>query len=338
MMSEQRHILPPGKLPGELLDRLIRTYKTAADPSVIIDPSYGFDAAAVSIGGETLLVKSDPITFATSDTAHYLVAVNANDIACLGGIPRWMTVVSLLPEKSTTPELVERQFADLRRACQLEGISLIGGHTEITLGLDRPLLIGTLLGTIGPNGLLEPGKAQPGDELWISHNAAIEGTALLAFEKDAELRAALGNDTVGIAQTLLLDPGISVSRDAQALLRTGVVTGLHDATEGGVATAIHEIAAASGLGAEIDGAAIPILECTAAIANYFDINPLGLISSGALIIATQPGTEAMLNQSMVPVTRIGILTDIDTGVTISTGAGVEPLPRFDSDEITRALS
>lgn len=335
-MSDQR-ILPPGKVPGDLLDRLIRTYKTAADSSVIIDASYGFDAAAINIGGETVLVKSDPITFASADAAQYLVAVNANDLACLGGIPRWMTVVALLPEGKTTPALVERQFADLQRACENEGITLIGGHTEITVGVDRPLLIGTLLGTVGPNGLLEPGKAQAGDELWLSQSAGIEGTALLAFEKETELRDALGDDVVGFAQTLLLEPGISVSRDAQSLQRTGAVTAMHDPTEGGVATAIHEIAAASGLGAEIDDTAIPILECTRSIAGHFGINPLGLISSGALLFASQPGSEALLHQATVPIARIGILTEDADRVTISTDRGGEPLPRFDSDEITRAL-
>lgn len=336
-MSSDR-ILPPGKLPGDLLDRLIRAYRTLPDSSVVIDTSYGFDAAAIKINGETLLVKSDPITFATTDAAKYLVAVNANDIACLGGIPRWMTVVSLLPEGSTTPELVEQQFADLQRACQNEGISLIGGHTEVTIGLDRPLLIGTLLGTIGPNGLLEPGQAHAGDELWISHSAAIEGTALLALEKEQELREALGDEIVGFAQTLLLDPGISVLRDAQSLLRTGAVTAMHDATEGGVATAIHEIAAASELGAEIDGAAIPILESTQAIADYFGIDPLGLISSGALLIAARPGAEALLTQSMVPIAKIGVLTEDPKSITISAEAGVQELRRFDSDELTRVLA
>lgn len=336
-MSSDRS-LPPGKLPGDLLDRLIRAYRTLPDSSVVIDTSYGFDAAAIKINGETLLVKSDPITFATTDAAKYLVAVNANDIACLGGIPRWMTVVSLLPEGSTTPELVEQQFADLQRACQNEGISLIGGHTEVTIGLDRPLLIGTLLGTVGPNGLLEPGQAHAGDELWISHSAAIEGTALLALEKEQELREALGDEIVGFAQTLLLDPGISVLRDAQSLLRTGAVTAMHDATEGGVATAIHEIAAASELGAEIDGAAIPILESTQAIADYFGIDPLGLISSGALLIAARPGAEALLTQSMVPIAKIGVLTEDPKSITISAEAGVQELRRFDSDELTRVLA
>lgn len=336
-MPENR-ILPTGKVPGDLLDRLIRTYNTPPDASVIVNASYGFDAAAVEIGGEPLLVKTDPITFASTDAARYLVAVNANDIACMGGVPRWMTVVALLPEGKTTPALVEKQFAELQHACNLEGISLIGGHTEITAGLDRTLLIGTLLGTVGPYGMLEPGKAQAGDGLWISHAAGIEGTALLAYEKAEELRAAIGSDCVGTGQALLIEPGISVSRDAQSLIKTGVVSALHDPTEGGVATAIHEIAAASDLGAEIDGAAIPIFECTRNITRHFGIDPLGLLSSGALLIAAKPEDEAMLNSSMVPIERIGTLTDTAGTVTITTERGVEDLPRYDSDEITRALA
>src|SRR5687768_9344257 len=96
------HPLAPGKLPGDLLARLISQYRTPADDAVIVDADYGFDAAALSIGGETLIVKSDPITFATEGAARYLVAVNANDIACMGGVPRWMTTVALLPERDTT--------------------------------------------------------------------------------------------------------------------------------------------------------------------------------------------------------------------------------------------
>lgn len=331
-------VLPPGKLPGDLLSRLLKTYRTASDSSVLIDASYGFDAAAISFGGETLLVKSDPITFTSTEAAQYLVAVNANDISCLGGIPRWMTVVALLPEGSTTAESVEQQFADIRRACDFEGISLIGGHTEITIGLDRPLLIGTLLGTVGANGLLEPGKGSVGDEIWISQSAAIEGTTILAAEREDELREAIGDFAVGHALTLRLDPGISVSRDARALLRTGVITGLHDATEGGVATAVHEIAGASGLGAEIDEAAIPVLESTQKICDHFGIDPLGLLSSGAMIITAKPGSEAIIRGSMVPLARIGVLTEDPDSVTIKTDNGIEDLPRFDSDEITRVLN
>lgn len=336
-MSEKEY-LPIGKVPGDLLDHLLTRYRTPHDPLVIVPPDYGVDAAALSIGGETLFVKSDPITFASTDAMRYLLAVNANDIACMGGIARWLTVVSLLPENATTREMVEQQFIDLQRACQTQNISLIGGHTEVTQGVDRPLLIGTMLGTAGPTGLLEPGKAQSGDELWITHSIALEGTALLAHEREDELVQALGRDLVGAARALLLDPGISISRDAQELLKTHVITAMHDPTEGGVATAIHEIAAASDLGAKIDGAAIPILDETRAIANHFGIDPLGMLSSGAILFTCKPGEQSRLNSVAIPVSRVGVLTDEPGRVTISTERGDEPLTRFDSDEVTRAFA
>lgn len=342
MPDRSTHLLPAGKLPGDLLARLIETYRTPPDDAVIVEASYGFDAAALAIGGETLIVKSDPITFATENAAHYLVAVNANDIACLGGIPRWMTVVALLPEDRTTEESVERMFAELQTACLAAGVVLLGGHTEITLQLERPLLIGTMLGTAGPSGLLLPGKASTGDELYITKSIGIEGTAILASERGDVLRPALGNVMVDAATTLIHRPGISVVSDAHIALRTGLVTALHDPTEGGLATAVHEIAEASGLGATIDRDRVPVREDTAGICRHFGIDPLGLLSSGALLIAAKPNSQdallAAFDGTGIAITRIGALTEPESGHTLVSGGDVSPLPRYDTDELTKALT
>jgi hydrogenase expression/formation protein HypE len=332
--------LASGKLPGELLARLISQYRTPEHASVIVQPKYGFDAAAVLLGDETLLVKSDPITFATEGPARYLVAVNANDIACMGGIPRWLTVVALLPEGKTTPELVEWLFSDLRDACVEAGVALIGGHTEITLGIDRPLLIGTMLGVPGPTGLLHPGEASPGDELYVTKWIGIEGTALLGHDCDREL-AGLGEEVLASAKLLLSDPGISIVPDALAALASGVVTALHDPTEGGIATAVHELAGASSLGALVERDSIPVRDETRLICHQLDIDPLGLLSSGALLIAAKPGTGEKLRETLaaasVPVARIGSLTDLAHGIQLVLGDQTMLLPRYDSDEITRVL-
>src|SRR5919204_3481343 len=133
-MSEREERLPVGKLPADLLGRLLATYATD-DPAVLVGPGIGGDAAAIHVGGTTLVVKSDPITFATDSPAKYLVDVNANDLACLGATPRWMMVTALLPERETTEKAVEAHFRELRDACVHRGISLVGGHTEITSGL-----------------------------------------------------------------------------------------------------------------------------------------------------------------------------------------------------------
>lgn len=330
-----------GKLPGALLERLVEAYRTQPDPDVIVAPGYGRDAAAIDTGGDRpLIVKSDPITFATSSAARYLVAVNANDIACLGGVPRWLTVVMLLPVGASEGE-VETLFADLQRTCDAAGISVIGGHTEITPSVNQLVIIGTMLGLAGPSGLLEPGKANPGDDLMLTKFAGIEGTALLAREFTDRLAASLGQEAVSRAAKLLQLPGISIVADANAVLAAGGVTALHDPTEGGVATAVNELARASNCGAEVLADAIPVLPETHAICGHFGLNPLGLLSSGALLVAVAPGLRESIRNAAaaagIPITHIGRLTAPHDGVTMLTANGRVPLPIFDSDEVTRVL-
>lgn len=333
--------LRPGKLPGPLLHRLIEAYATVPDDDVIVPTGYGRDAAAIQVGDRQIVVKSDPITFATDGAARYLVAVNANDIACLGGIPRWMTVVALLPEGSATEASVETLFAEVQMACDAAGVALVGGHTEVTIGLDRPLLIGTMIGLAGPHGLLEAGNAHEGDDLYLTKWAGIEGTALLAREHAETLRKTVGADVVRSAAKLLRSPGIAVARDAAALLASGAVRGLHDPTEGGVATAIHELAEASGLGAEVQREAIPLLPETRILCDHYGIDPLGLLSSGALLVAADPAGRTALQRAAedgsVPLAWIGTLTGPDQGLFMVDAAGRHPIPRYDSDEITRVL-
>ena len=333
--------LQAGKLPGPLLDRLIEAYRTLPDPDVIVPTGYGRDAAAISVGGSSpLIVKSDPITFATSAAARYLLAVNANDLACLGGTPRWLSVVALLPIGTTEAE-VESLFADLKLACDSHRVALVGGHTEVTPAVNQTVLVGTLLGTVGDRGLLEPGGAKVGDDLLLTKFAAIEGTSLLARERTKELADALGMPLVSSAAKLLQLPGISIVADARAVRSVDGVTALHDPTEGGVATAIHELASGSSCGAEVMLDAIPILPETRAIAAHFGLDPLGLLSSGALLIAVNPQHRAVVEQAAsvagIPVTRIGRLTEPELGVTMLTSSGRELLPRFDADEVTRVL-
>jgi hydrogenase maturation factor len=334
--------LPAGKLPGPLLARLIESYRTEPDPAVIVTPGYGRDAAAIDVNGPSaVVVKSDPITFATGAAARYLVAVNANDIACMGGVPRWFSVVLLLPEHETTVDHVEVHFADLQAACDDAGISVIGGHTEVTSAVTRPVFVGTMIGLAGSRGLLQPGLARPGDELLLTKWIGIEGTALLARERTDELTPALGEAIVSRAAKLLRSPGISIVRDAEAVRMAPGVSALHDPTEGGIATAIHELASASGCGAEILFESVPVLPETTAICEHFGIDAWGLLSSGALLVAVSPdhrlAIELAAQDVGVPITHIGRLTDSQAGVTMIGHSGRVDLPRFDTDEVARVL-
>jgi hydrogenase expression/formation protein HypE len=333
-------VLPTGKLAGELLDRLVRRYVTP-DPSVLIGPGVGRDAAAVRIGGGVIAVKTDPITFVSDRAAAYVVDVNANDLACLGVRPRWMVVTSLLPEGKTTEADVEAQFRDLSAACGRHGIALVGGHCEVTLGLDRPILVGTLFGESEADKVLAPGGARPGDQLLLTKALAIEGTALLAGELGPRLRPVLGDALVDRAAALLDDPGISVVADAFALLATGGVTALHDPTEGGLATGLRELASAAGCGIRLDRAAVPVRAETEAVARELGLDPLGLLASGSLLVAADPAAVYALTAAGagegIDVTPIGWVVAATEGLTMATGDGPVPLPTFDSDEVTRVL-
>lgn len=333
--------LPVGKLPFELLGSLLASLDSR-DESVVVGPGLGRDAAVLDLGGMLLVIKNDPVTFVTQEAGVYLVNVNANDLSCLGAVPRWLLVTALLPEVGSTPALVSDLFHQLTATCASLGISLIGGHTEITAGVSRPLLIGTLIGTAGPAGLLYPGNAHRGDRLLLARPAGIEGTALLALERPDELSAALGDELVTRAQCLLHDPGISVVSIAKALLETNAVTALHDPTEGGVANGVREIAAASGLGAVMNRDLVPLLEETRAIAGHYRIDPLGMLSSGTLL-ATVSADDVERVQSHcsargISTAIIGKLTSPTSGFQLIESNRSIELPMFQTDEVTRALA
>lgn len=330
-----------GKLPGDMLADLLDAYPID-DPSVIVGPGVGMDAAAVDVGGELLVVKSDPITFAQERAPLYLVNVNANDLACMGATPRWMLVTALLPEGRTDELMVKTLFAELNDACRDRGISLIGGHTEITQGLDRPILIGNLLGTVSPDRLLKPGGARPGDRILISRPVAIEGTALLACDARERLEPLVGAELLDRAAAFLDDPSISVRYDALALHSCGAVTALHDPTEGGLATGVRELAMSARLGAVISRANVPVMPETQAIADALGLDPLGMLASGSLL-ATVPAdkmdvVEQVCREHEIPMAWIGKITAAERGITLRDGAHEIDLPAFSTDEVARALS
>jgi hydrogenase expression/formation protein HypE len=330
-----------GKLPGELLGELLGRHPMR-DPSVIVGPGVGMDAAAVDAGGDLIVVKSDPITFAKSRAPHYLVNVNANDLACLGATPRWMLVTALLPAGVTYEADVRALFDELRVACDSRGISLIGGHTEITAGLDRTILVGNLLGTVSPDRLLHPGGARPGDRILLSRPIAIEGTALLALELGDRLRRLVDPAAVDRAALFLDDPSISVRYDAEALLKTGVISALHDPTEGGLATGVRELATAAGAGAVIGRSSVPVMPETALFAAALGLDPLGMLASGSLLATVPAGETGTVERTCVendiPFAWIGKITPRDRGYLLREGSAEIELPAFNTDEVARAMN
>jgi hydrogenase maturation factor len=334
-----------GKLPNDLLAALLAQVQHR-DPRVLIGPGIGRDAAVIDTGGPRLLVaKSDPVTFASDHIGWYAVHVNANDVACMGARPAWFLATVLLPE-GAVESLAEDVFGQLLSACAALEIELVGGHTEITYGLERPIVVGAMLGEVEREALVEPGGAGDGDALILTKGIAIEGSAVLAREASERL-VALGVDegTLERARNYIFEPGISVVREAAAAcgaLGPGGVRAMHDPTEGGLATALYEMAAASGLGATVREEAIAVLPETRRLCEAASLEPLGLLASGALLIAVAEEacqrTLDALSDAGVEAARIGSMVKREAGVIIYAHARAAPVPRFARDELARFLA
>lgn len=306
---------------------------------MLLGPGIGLDCAVLDFGSTLLVLKSDPITFTTDEIGWYAVQVNANDIATMGADPRWMMVTLLLPEAETTYELVETITRQVHDACQAIGVSVIGGHTEITYGLDRPILVGTLLGEVQRQALITPLGASPGDRILLTKGVPIEMTAILAREFPEQLDRALSPSEIDQARNFLYDPGISVIKDARTARTAGKVTAMHDPTEGGLLSALWELADASGRSLAVDPGRIPIPGLSRRICETFGANPLASIASGALLLTAAVEDSYSICKALeaegILCAEIGFVEEGPASVWNMHSENREKLPRPERDEIAR---
>ncbi len=328
--------LAEGKLPTELLARLLR--HTSRSPLLAVGAEPGEDAA-VAPGASTIVITSDPITFTGDRIGAYAVAVNANDIVAMGGVPRYLSTTLLLAP-GTTEEDLERIFADIADACEKAGILWVGGHTEVTPVVRRTVVSGHAVGFLA-RAPLSTGGARPGDRLCMTKWVGLEGTTTIARERPAESRRVLGEERFAAVVGWLDDPGISIVREGR-VLDGCPLTGGHDPTEGGVAMGIQEICRRSGAGAIVRHALLPIREETRLLCGLFGMNPLGLLSSGVfLFTAAVPDAEdacRRLSADGIPAAIIGEITAPGSPLLLERDGRRQPLAWSERDEIVKLAS
>jgi len=333
---------PVGKLPTQLLARLLDQYRLE-DERVVLGARVGEDAAVLDMGDRYLVAKTDPITLATDEIGWYAVHVNANDLVTTGAVPLWFLATVLLPEEGSDEELVEEILRQMHGACSVLGVSLVGGHTEITYGLERPMVIGQMLGEVEKEKLVTSGGAVVGDALVLTKGIAVEGTAIIAREREAELRErGYEEDCIARAQAYLREPGISVYREARLASREFEVHAMHDPTEGGLATGLSELAQAAQVGLMVEEEQIEILPECRVLCEEFGLDPLGTIASGALLLALAPqmadGLIRALDAESIPAAIIGRVVDAEEGIRIRGPQGMRELPGFPRDEIAKLFA
>ncbi len=329
--------LPIGKIPNLMLAEILARH-APDDPRVVVGPGIGLDSAVLDMGDRYLVAKTDPITFATDLIGWYAVHVNANDVACSGAAPRWFLADLLLPPGQADPALAEDIIQQIDQACRSLGASLVGGHTEVTHGLDRPIVVGCLLGEVAKEELVTAADSQVGDQVLLVGGIPIEGTAIMARELADRLSEEFDAEFLRRCRDFLFDPGLSIVEAASKARSAGPVHAMHDPTEGGLAGGLWELAHASGKSLLVHRDRIPVLPEGQKLCDALGLDPLATIASGALLItADGPASERILQafrQSDTLCVAIGEVTGASgSSVELQSPDGISPLPLPERDAI-----
>ncbi len=344
--------LPLGKLPPRLLARLLEAAGSGPagsgdpDAGVLLGPAVGEDACVLAWECGDLVVATDPITLtparagagagARAGAGRYAVTVNANDVAVTGARPRWFLATVLLPP-GTTEEDVDRLFGDLCTALAEVGATLVGGHTEVTSAVTKPVVVGQMIGLVERGRALATGGASPGDVVVQIGPVPVEGAVLLALELDPARTRGLDPSLLAAAAAAIDDPGISVVAAALTAAELGA-TAMHDPTEGGLASALHELATAAGLRLRLDRDQVIWFAPGVALCRAFGADPWATLGSGAILAAFRPDEAHRaihgLRAKGFDVASIALAEEGPAGVVDTAGA---PLAWPDRDELSRLL-
>lgn len=304
----------------------------------MVGATYGEDAAVVAWGDRCLVLAMDPVTM-SARPGKIVVQINANDIAVCGAKPRWLLAAVLLPTDSGEAQ-ARQVMDDLRHSCAQHGVSLIGGHTEISPSVNQPIVTGCMIGEVDKDRLVTSSGAKPGDMLLLAGPIAVEGTGILGSEYAAVLAAhGVAGDSIAAASALLERPGISIVPMVDALLSVTTPHAMHDPTEGGVLSALGEMLGASGLGAHIEADCIPILAPCQEICAALHLDPLRLLASGSLLAAIDPGdvgaVQGALRDGGFETAVLGAVLPASEGRFIIQNGERSPLPEVERDELAR---
>lgn len=296
-----------GKVPENVLKRSVFKQLHTKREEVLLGAGVGEDCAAMQLReDEVFVISTDPITGTAQDIGELAIQITVNDLASAGAEPIGVMLTILLPEETEEAEL-KTVMAQVESACEKNRIQVMGGHTEVTTVVNQIVISVTGVGKAKEGRMISTAGAEPGMDILLTKWIGIEGTAILAKEKEEELRGRFSQPFIDRAKAL--DQYLSVLPEAATAVKSGVAA-MHDVTEGGIFGALWELAEASGVGLEIDLKKIPLKQETVEICEYFGVNPYGLISSGSMLMAAKDGNGLVLEleKAGIPAVVIGKAT------------------------------
>lgn len=281
-----------GKVPEIVLKRSVFQQMHTRREEVLVGAGIGEDCAVVQLApDEVFVLSTDPITGTEKDMGKLAMQITANDLASAGAEPVGVLLTVLLPP-SFEEALIRKLSEEVDHACKELGMQVMGGHTEVTAVVNQPLLSVTGVGKVKKGALVTTGGAQVGDDVVVSKWIGIEGTSIIAKEKEEELLSRFSRPFLQEAKDF--DKFLSVVPESKVAVLSGV-SAMHDVTEGGIYGALWELSEASHVGLEIELKAIPIRQETVEICEYFRLNPYQLIASGCMLMTAKDGRTLVSN-------------------------------------------
>lgn len=281
-----------GKVPEIVLKRSVFQQMHTRREEVLVGAGIGEDCAVVQLApDEVFVLSTDPITGTEKDMGKLAIQITANDLASAGAEPVGVLLTVLLPP-SSEEALIRKLSEEVDHACKELGMQVMGGHTEVTTVVNQPLLSVTGVGKVKKGALVTTGGAQVGDDVVVSKWIGIEGTSIIAKEKEEELLSRFSRPFLQEAKDF--DKFLSVVPESKVAVLSGV-SAMHDVTEGGIYGALWELSEASHVGLEIELKAIPIRQETVEICEYFRLNPYQLIASGCMLMTAKDGRTLVSN-------------------------------------------
>ena len=331
-------MLKTGKLDSKLLENIVFHNIKLKRPEVMTRPGIGEDCAVVDFGSYECVLSTDPITGAVGEIGRLAVHISCNDIASNGIEPLGIMLAVLLPE-GTTEEQIEEMMKQAGQASEELGVEIIGGHTEITPAVMKPIIVSTAIGRGTKGSSQQAENMRPGDYILMTKQAGLEGTGIIAGDFKGMMTDFLTDEELEEAFKML--DQVSVVKEGVIAGKIGTA-GMHDITEGGVLGAVWEMCEIAGTGAEIWPDRIPVSEVTKKICNYFKIDYLRLISSGSMMIMARPDQKQQLEEELskagIPVACIGKIKERKDGVVMIEGNTRTAIAPPASDELYKVVS
>ncbi len=304
-----------GKIPETVLKRSILKKLTVKRPEVLVHSGVGEDCSVLEGGDYDIVLSTDPITGTATDIGKLAFYVTANDIASSGAELIGMLLTIIFPPNSKEEEL-KKIMDDMTELAETYNVEILGGHTEVSEAVRQTLVSVTGVGRIERGKAIQTGGLKPGQDLVITKWVGLEGTSILAKQYEERLQKRLPDAIIQTAKEM--DQYLSVIQDARVAMQVGV-SAMHDVTEGGIFGALWEMAAASGVGIEVDLKKIPIRQETIELCEVLEINPYLLISSGSMLIGTGHGSRLVkeLEAAGIPAAVVGFATQGNDRVIIN---------------------